>query len=541
MTSAVQLAAALALVLLNGFFVAAEFSLARARTTRLEQLADTGRGSAVLAQEQVKHIDRYLAACQLGITLASLGLGWLGEPAFAHLIEPVLSAIGLGEGSAALTAVILAFIIITVLHVVVGELAPKTIAIQKAESTALTIARPLEWFRVLFAPFIALMNGAGNRLVRALGVEPASEHELASTPEDLQILIAQSEEGGAIEPEEADMLEGVFGLQESLTRDIMTPRPEVTTLLADVPVRTALTEVLATRHSRFPVLNGDGVLGIVHLSQLARGLLEKGDTTPVRELSSAALFVPEMQPVDDLLRQLQARRASLAVVLDEYGDFAGVVTVEDVIEEIVGRDRRRARPRGGGGRAARRPPDRARPRPARGPRRPRRGADRRHRHQRRRPGLQPARAPAAHRRLGGRRRLAPDRGGHPGHPRGAGRHRALRRGASRGQGPLLPELAAGAPMSLVWPGRPMDSVMGTTHHEPSDMGATMGQPVVHFEIVSRNGEALREYYAKLFGWEYDLNNPMKYGIVSREDNSTPRMVSGSAAASWRRRRGTPGT
>ena len=290
----------------------------------------------MLAHEQIKHIDRYLAACQLGITLASLGLGWLGEPAFAHLIEPVLSAIGLGEGSAVLTSVILAFVIITVLHVVVGELAPKTIAIQKAESTAMTIARPLEIFRIVFAPFIALMNGAGNRLVRALGVEPASESELASTPEDLQILIAQSEEGGAIEPEEADMLEGVFGLQQSLTRDIMTPRPEVTTLLADTHVRTALSEALATRHSRFPVLNGDGVLGIVHLSQLARGLLEQGDTTPVRELASAALFVPEMQPVDDLLRQLQARRASLAVVLDEYGDFAGVVTVEDVIEEIVG-------------------------------------------------------------------------------------------------------------------------------------------------------------------------------------------------------------
>ena len=323
-------------MLLNGFFVAAEFSLARARVTRLEQVADTGRKSATLAHDQIRHIDRYLAACQLGITLASLGLGWLGEPAFAHLIEPVLSAIGLGEGSAVLTSVILAFIIITVLHVVVGELAPKTIAIQKAESTAMTIARPLEIFRKVFAPFIALMNGAGNALVRALGVEPASESELASTPEDLQILIAQSEEGGAIEPEEADMLEGVFGLQQSLTRDIMTPRPEVTTLAADTHVRTALSEALATRHSRFPVLNGDGVLGIVHLSQLARGLLEQGDTTPVRELSSAALFVPEMQPVDDLLRQLQARRASLAVVLDEYGDFAGVVTVEDVIEEIVG-------------------------------------------------------------------------------------------------------------------------------------------------------------------------------------------------------------
>ena len=336
MTNAVQLAAALLLVLLNGFFVAAEFSLARARMTRIDQLADSGRASAALARQQIKHIDRYLAACQLGITLASLGLGWLGEPAFASLLEPLFESLGLGAGSAGLTAVILAFIIITVLHVVIGELAPKTVAIQRAEPVALAIARPLEWFRVLFAPFIAVMNGTANALVRALGVQPATEQELASTPEDLQILIAQSEEGGAIEPEEADMLEGVFGLQESLTRDIMTPRPEVTTLIADTPVRRALTEVLATRHSRFPVLNGDGVLGIVHLSQLARGLLEKGEDTPVRDLAGPALFVPETQPVDDLLRQLQARRASLAVVLDEYGDFAGVVTVEDVIEEIVG-------------------------------------------------------------------------------------------------------------------------------------------------------------------------------------------------------------
>ena len=345
MTNAVQLAAALFLVLLNGFFVAAEFSLARARVTRLDQLAETS-GSAALARDQVRHIDRYLAACQLGITLASLGLGWLGEPAFADLFRPVFEAVGLGEGSAGLTAVILAFAIITVLHVVVGALAPKTGGIKRAEATALSIARPLEAFRKVFAPFIHLMNGAGNALVRSLGIEPATERELASTPEDLQILIAQSEEGGAIEPEEADMLEGVFGLQGSLARDIMTPRPEVTSLLADTPVRAALIEALASRHSRFPVLNGNGVLGVVHLSELARGMLE-GEDTPIRDIAGPALYVPETQPVDDLLRQLQARRASLAVVLDEYGDFAGIATVEDVIEEIVGeiddeRDRGRA-------------------------------------------------------------------------------------------------------------------------------------------------------------------------------------------------------
>jgi CBS domain containing-hemolysin-like protein len=336
LTNAVQIVAALLLVLLNGFFVAAEFSLARARTTRLEQLAEQGRGSAVLAREQVQHIDRYLAVCQLGITLASLGLGWLGEPAFAQLLEPVFESVGLGGATSAATAVIIAFVIITVLHVVFGELAPKSIAIQKAETTVLATSWPLEIFRKVFSPFIYLLNGAGNWVVRVLGVEPATEGELASTPEDLQILIAQSEEGGALEPEEADMLEGVFGLGETLTRDIMTPRPEVTTLSADSPVREALAEALRTRHSRFPVLNGDGVLGVVHLSELARGLLEEGEDVPLRRLAGPALFVPETQPVDELLRQLQARRASMAVVLDEYGDFSGVVTVEDVIEEIVG-------------------------------------------------------------------------------------------------------------------------------------------------------------------------------------------------------------
>lgn len=336
MTNWVQLVAALLLVLLNGFFVAAEFSLARARVTRLERLVEGGRGPARLAREQVRHIDRYLAACQLGITLASLGLGWLGEPAFAHLIEPVLSSVGMGDAAAGLTAIIIAFVVITVLHVVVGELAPKTVAIQRAEPTAMAIARPLEWFRWLFAPFIAVMNGAGNALVRALGVEPATEHEMASTAEDFQILIAQSEEGGAIEPEEADMLEGVFGLGESQASDIMTPRPEVTTLDADMDAKAALSAALATRHSRFPVLNGDGVLGVVHLSQLARGFMEDGAETPLRALASPAVYVPETQHLDELLRHLQARHASLAVVLDEYGDFAGVVSVEDVLEEIVG-------------------------------------------------------------------------------------------------------------------------------------------------------------------------------------------------------------
>jgi CBS domain containing-hemolysin-like protein len=334
-TNSAQLAAALFLVLLNGFFVAAEFSLARARVTRLDQMAHEGNRLAAAARRSVDQIDRYLAACQLGITLASLGLGWLGEPAFAHLLEPLLDTVGVGEAASGVAAGIVAFTIITVLHVVVGELAPKSIAIQRAEATAIRVVKPLELFRRIFSPAIYLLNGAGNALARALGVAPATESELASTPEDLQRLIAQSEEGGAIEPSEADMLEGVFGLQSSETRDIMTPRPEVTTLNAELSVREAITEALGTRHSRFPVMSGDSVLGVVHLSGLSRGLLERPDAS-VRELLDPAMFVPETMPVDDLLRLLQHRRSSLAIVLDEYGDLAGVVTVEDVLEEIVG-------------------------------------------------------------------------------------------------------------------------------------------------------------------------------------------------------------
>lgn len=336
MLSAVQISGALLLVVLNGFFVAAEFALARARLTRLDQMAHEGLASAALAGRQARQIDRYLAACQLGITLASLGLGWLGEPAFAKLFEPMFERLGLGAGSSAITAGIIAFTIITVLHVVIGELGPKNLAIRRAEGTARSVSRALEWFTIVFTPFIFVLNGAANRMVRWFGIEPATETELASTPEDLQRLIAQSEEGGAIEPEEADMLEGVFSLGEGTARDIMTPRPEVRDLPASLGVREALVEALATRHSRFPVMGTDGVLGVVHFTDLARGLIEMGDETPVGQVVAPALFVPETQPLDQLLKDLKVRRTSLAVVLDEYGEMSGIVTVEDVIEEIVG-------------------------------------------------------------------------------------------------------------------------------------------------------------------------------------------------------------
>jgi len=336
--TAVRIIAALLLVLLNGFFVAAEFALARARLTRLDQMAQDGIQTAKLAAHQVRQIDRYLAACQLGVTLASLGLGWLGAPAFEALLRPPLERVGLGSASTAIVAGILAFAIITVLHVVVGELAPKNLAIQRAESTARTAARPIEAFRIVLGPVIHVLNSASNGMVRMLGIEPATPQELASTPDDLQRLIAEGEVGGTIEPAEADMLEGVFSLGERIARDVMTPRPEVSDLSAETPIREALHQALASRHSRFPVNGGEGVgvIGVVHLSELARGMLELEEPSDVRAVTGPALFVPETQLLDDLLRELQLRRTSMAVVLDEYGELAGLVTVEDIIEEIVG-------------------------------------------------------------------------------------------------------------------------------------------------------------------------------------------------------------
>jgi CBS domain containing-hemolysin-like protein len=333
---ALQIIGALLLVLLNGFFVAAEFSLARARVTRIEAAAEDGSRAAALAARQIRQIDRYLAACQLGITIASLGLGWLGEPAFARLIDPLFAALGLGDAPAQATAVIVAFVLITALHVIVGELAPKSLAIQRAEPTIRLLARPLEWFRWLFAPIIHVLNGAGNLLVRAMGIPPATESEMTATPEDLQRMIAQSEMGGVLDPGEAHMLEGVFTLHETFAREVMTPRPELKVLDASLPLREALAQALASEHSRFPVVDDRGVLGVVHLSDLARGVLEDGEGRRVGDVVAPALFVPEMRSLDDLLKDLQSRRVSLAVVLDEYGDLAGVVTVEDVIEEIVG-------------------------------------------------------------------------------------------------------------------------------------------------------------------------------------------------------------
>jgi magnesium and cobalt exporter, CNNM family len=327
------------LVAANGFFVASEFALVRARQSRLEQMRDERKAGASLALEQVDRIDEYLSACQLGITMASLGIGFLGEPAIASLLEEPLGGV-LSHGVAVAIAIAFAYFITTSLHITVGEQVPKIYSIFHAEGTARRVARPLYLFRAVFKPFIWLLNTASNWMLRLVGVDPRSaEFEEVTSSDDLKLLIVQSAQGGKIDPGEAGMLSGVFHLHEQQARQVMTPIPAVVTVDVSESVETALQRCVDSGHTRLVVTenhNTDRIKGIVHANSLVRKLMNEGPDASIESSVKDALIVPETKPLDDLLADLQRERASMAVVVDEYGRTAGIVTVEDIIEEVVG-------------------------------------------------------------------------------------------------------------------------------------------------------------------------------------------------------------
>lgn len=338
MTALLLFIAAL-LVLLNGFFVAAEFSLVRGKASLLEVQVEEGNSrrarAAVAAMTQ---IDSYLSACQLGITLASIGLGFVGEPALGHLIEPWLGGI-FGDATSTVVSIAIAFTIITVLHIVIGELAPKSIAIAKPEETALWLAGPLSIFKRIFSPAISVLNGAANWLVSLVGIRPASEMELGATGEDLRALVAHGRTRRTLDAGEAHMLSGVFELHENEARNVMTPIPAVVTIDIDDTVEVALRRCTSSGHTRLPVTEDrstDKIKGVLHLSSLVRLMLNKGEDATIGKAVKDALIVPETKPLDDLLADLQRERMSMAVVVDEYGRTVGIVTVEDIVEEVVG-------------------------------------------------------------------------------------------------------------------------------------------------------------------------------------------------------------
>jgi CBS domain containing-hemolysin-like protein len=328
----------LALVAVNGFFVAAEFSIVRSRRSRIESELEEGRGSAKLALHQLDHVDDYVATSQVGITLASIGIGFLGEPAVATLIEPLIEGV-VGEAASYVIAFLFAYAVVTLLHVIFGEQAPKMVGIAKAEELLLGISRPLELFRRLFHPLIVITNVPARLFVtKVLRVEPQPDEEVSS-PEELRLIIDRSKHGGKLDPGEAGMLGGVFHLHEQEAREVMTPIPAVVTVDASESVETALRRCVTSGHTRLVVIedeNPDRVKGLVHNNSLASLYMSDGPEARIEPVVRDALIVPETRPLDDLLHDLQVQRTSLSVVVDEYGRTVGIVTVEDILEEVVG-------------------------------------------------------------------------------------------------------------------------------------------------------------------------------------------------------------
>jgi CBS domain containing-hemolysin-like protein len=342
MTAVLLIFAVLVLVLLNGFFVAAEFGLVRARREKLETAAaEGGRGarSAQMALHQLDNISEYLSACQLGITFTSIGIGFLGEVALARILEDALGGT-VSHAVAAPISFVVAYLLATSAHITVGEQVPKIYAITHPEAMSRVCARPLHWFRISFKPAIIALNTASNAMLRLLGVRADSaEFEEATRAEDLKMLIAQGVHGGTLDPGEAGMLHGVFHLHEQEARQVMTPIPAVVTVDVSETVTTALQRCIDSGHTRLVVTeddNTDRVKGIVHNNSLVRLYLSQGPDASIETAVKDALIVPETKSLDDLLSDLQRERSSIAVVVDEYGRTAGIVTVEDIIEEVVG-------------------------------------------------------------------------------------------------------------------------------------------------------------------------------------------------------------
>jgi CBS domain containing-hemolysin-like protein len=334
--SALLLVVLLILVLINGLFVAAEFALVRARRSRLEAMARDGVRGIEPAINELNSLDEYLSACQVGITMASIGIGFLGEPALAHLLEPAFG--GLSHGVAVAISVVIAYVLVTSIHITVGEQVPKMLAITRAEETLRALARPLDIFRAISGPFTTALTKLANAISRLLGVSPERLEE-QHTEEDVKAIIRQSATGGGLDPEEAGHLAGVFHLHEQEAREVMTPIPAVVTVNADVSVEDALQRCVSSGHTRLIVIeddNPDRVRGVAHNNSLVRLYMNAGPDTSIEPAIREVPIFPETKALDDLLAELQRQRSSIAVVSDEYGRTVGIVTVEDILEEVVG-------------------------------------------------------------------------------------------------------------------------------------------------------------------------------------------------------------
>jgi len=332
-----RLLIAFVLVVLNGFFVATEFAFVRIRSTSVEQLADDGKAGAETLQDVMADLDDYLAVTQLGITLASLGLGWAGEPAVASLIEPVLGPL-LPPDLLHLVSFAIGFGFITFLHVVFGELAPKTIAIARAERLSLLVAPPMKLFYYIFYPGLVVFNGTANAFTRLLGIPPASESEETLEEREIRRVLARSSEQGNVDTAEVEMIERVFDLDDTTVRTVMVPRPDVVALPADASLAEIRETALAAGHTRYPVVEADDsdeMVGFLDVKDVLRAI-DEGEEPTAAALSRGLLMVPETATADDLLLQFREEHQQMAAVVDEWGAFEGIVTIEDVVEAVVG-------------------------------------------------------------------------------------------------------------------------------------------------------------------------------------------------------------
>jgi len=334
-----RLGAVLVLVLLNGFFVAAEFALVGARRSRIDHLAESGNGGAKVVQHALDQLDRYISGTQLGITLASLALGWIGEPALASLIDIGMQKVGLPHSPGVAhsgAAIITAFLIITFLHIVLGELAPKSLALVMPERVSIVIVRPLIWFSRIMSPFIWVLNGAANIILKLFGLHTVREGGHVHSPEELRLLVMQARAHGTLDESDTAMLAGVFDFHEKKARDVMRPRTEVVALPIDASEEDVWETVRSERYSRYPVFreSPDDMVGVFLAKDL--WLYDGEEPFSLARFVREALYVPDTRPAERVLDDLRKTRAQMAVVLDEYGGTAGIVTMEDLVEEVIG-------------------------------------------------------------------------------------------------------------------------------------------------------------------------------------------------------------
>jgi putative hemolysin len=336
-----RLAAVLGLVAINGIFVAAEFALVSVRPTRVDQLAEQGHRMARVVKRAMADPNRFISAAQVGITMASLGLGWIAEPALANIFVPIFDPL-LGHGSrisAHLIAGILAYFLVTLLHIVLGEQVPKMIALQRAEATILATAGPVSWISVPFRPMIALLYWLTGLVLRVLNLQWQGEHHIVYSEDELKMLVTASQQSGHLELSEQEMINRVFGFADLLTEQVMVPRTEMEALQVDTPLEEVTSTIARTGYARYAVYgeNLDDILGIFYAKDLYRALdREQTSRFSLRRLMRPSLMVADTMPLDDLLTHMKRKRTHIAIVVDEYGGTAGMVTLEDVLEKIVG-------------------------------------------------------------------------------------------------------------------------------------------------------------------------------------------------------------